>query len=107
VFDGWFKQPDFEGCSFINVLIEAQKGSAVGRAAALQLAEIRAVIARLAAKAQFDDVDRFAQAWHILMKGSIIAAGEGQRDAALIAKDMGRVILASWPRRAGSGHHDR
>ena len=22
VFDGWFRQPDFEGCSFINVLLE-------------------------------------------------------------------------------------
>jgi AcrR family transcriptional regulator len=107
VFDGWFQQPDFEGCSFINVLIEAQKGSAVGRAAALQLAEIRAIINRLAEDAQLDDVDRFAHAWHILMKGSIIAAREGQRDAAQIAKDMGRLILASWPRRTGSGHHDR
>jgi AcrR family transcriptional regulator len=99
VFDGWFQQPDFEGCSFINVLIEAESSSKVGRAAALQLAEIRAIITKLAADARLDDVDRFAHAWHILMKGSIITAGEGERRAARIARDMGRVILASWPRR--------
>jgi hypothetical protein len=46
VFDGWFQQPDFEGCPFINSLIEAEKNSPVGRAAALQLAEIRAIITK-------------------------------------------------------------
>jgi AcrR family transcriptional regulator len=102
VFDGWFQQPDFEGCPFINSLIEAEKNSPVGRAAALQLAEIRAIITKLAAAARLDDTDRFAHAWHILMKGSIITAEEGRRDAAQIAKDVGRLILASWPRQAAA-----
>lgn len=98
VFDGWFQEPGFEGCSFINVLLEAPKASDVGRAAALQLAEIRVVLADLAAQAGLADADRFAQAWHILMKGSIVAAGEGQGDAARVAKEIGRLILANWPR---------
>jgi AcrR family transcriptional regulator len=106
VFHDWFQQPAFEGCSFINVLIEAPRESTVGQAAALQLAAVRTVIAKLAHEAALEDVDRFAQAWHILMKGSIIAAAEGQREAARIARDMGRLILAQWPRRteqAGAG----
>ena len=28
VFDGWFHGPDFEGCSFINVLLESPNGGA-------------------------------------------------------------------------------
>jgi hypothetical protein len=101
VFHDWFQQPAFEGCSFINVLIEAQRESIVGQAAALQLAAVRTAVAKLATEAALDDVERFAQAWHILMKGSIIAAGEGQREAARIAQDMGKLILAQWPRRTG------
>src|ERR1700757_4631390 len=27
VFDGWFRRRDFEGCSFINVLLESEPGS--------------------------------------------------------------------------------
>ena len=103
VFDGWFQEPEFEGCSFINVLLEAKRGSKAGSAAARQLAEIRGVVAGLAAEAGLAEVDRFARAWHILMKGSIVAAGEGQRDAARVAQEMGRTILAGWPRRAGAG----
>jgi AcrR family transcriptional regulator len=99
VFDGWFQEAEFEGCSFINVLLQAERGSPVGQAAAMQLAEIRTVIAALAAEAGLADAERFAQAWHILMKGSIVAAGEGQRDAAKVAQEMGRVVLAGWPRR--------
>ena len=36
----------------------------------------------------------FARTWHILMKGSIVAAGEGDVDAALRAQAMGRFLLA-------------
>jgi AcrR family transcriptional regulator len=98
VFDGWFQGAGFEGCSFINVLLEVEKTSRIGRAATLQLAEIRTILARLAMEAGLADVDRFAHAWHILMKGSIVAAGEGQRESAKIAKGMGQLVLANWPR---------
>ena len=39
----------------------------------------------------------FAREWHILMKGSIVAAGEGDVDAALRAQRIGRVLLAQAP----------
>jgi hypothetical protein len=85
----------------IDVLIEAEKGSRVGRAGALQPAEVRAIVTKLAGSTRLDEVDRFAQAWHILMQRPVIAAGEGRREAAPIAKNMGWSILAGWPRRAG------
>jgi len=39
------------------------------------------------------DPDGFARQWHILMKGSIVAAGEGDRDAARRAQDIGALLL--------------
>ena len=102
VFDEWFQEPDFEGCSFINALLEAERGGSVHRAAADHLAEIRVIIARLAREAGLEDVERFAHTWHFLMKGSIISAHEGYQDAAKDAKRAGELILRGWPRRLAS-----
>ncbi len=35
----------------------------------------------------------FAHSWHILMKGSIVAAAEGDQEAAQRAKAMARLLL--------------
>ena len=35
----------------------------------------------------------FAKQWHILMKGSIVAAGEGDRQAARRAQEIGALLL--------------
>ena len=101
VFDGWFRSEGFEGCSFINVLLEASVGSPLRRASAIHLAKIRAIIIGLAEAAGFVDPEIFAQAWHMLMKGSIISAGEGNLDAALQAKRAAQVIVDGWARHSG------
>ncbi len=89
VFDGWFRSPDFEGCSFINVMLEhPDPTNPVHRAAAKHLARIRLFLAELADEAGIGDPDGFARQWHILMKGSIVAAGEGDREAARRAKQV-------------------
>ena len=49
----------------------------------------------LAADAGAPDPDALAHKWHILMKGSIVAAGEGDQLAATRAQEMGRLLLAS------------
>lgn len=95
VFDRWFRRADFEGCSFINVLLEIDdRASPVRSATVHHLAEIRAFLGRLAAEAGIRNSDAFARQWHILMKGSIVAAGEGDRDAARRAQDLGALLLA-------------
>lgn len=99
VFEAWFQEPDFEGCSFINTLLEAERGGSIHAAAAANLAEIRLILARLASEAGLEDAERFAHTWHFLMKGSIISAHEGCQDAAKDAKRAGELILRSWPRR--------
>jgi hypothetical protein len=45
------------------------------------------------------DPEKFAQAWHMLMKGSIVSAGEGNKNAARDAKRAARLILDGWARK--------
>ncbi len=95
VFDEWFRTDDFEGCSFINVLLETtDQTSDVRRASVTHLATIRSFIEGLAADAGVSDPEAFARQWHILMKGSIVSAGEGDRKAAVRARDLGSLLLA-------------
>ena len=102
VFDEWFRRPDFEGCSFINVLLEhPNAASPLNRAGVSYLAGIRHFLEDLAGRAGVQDADGFARQWHILMKGSIVAAGEGDRDAARRAQGIARLVLAAALRRAG------
>lgn len=100
VFDGWFQKADFEGCSFINVLLESENESPVREAAAIHLRKIRAIVGELAVEAGLEDPDEFAQAWHMLMKGSIVSAGEGNRNAAREGKRAAQLVIDGWPRRA-------
>ena len=94
VFDEWFQRADFEGCSFINVLLEtADPAHVVHQASRQHLSRIRDFVAQLAAEAGVDDPTGFAHQWHILMKGSIVAAAEGDRHAARRAQEVGRLLL--------------
>lgn len=93
LFDEWFRREDFEGCSFINVLLEMGPDEAAGRACVRHLENIRAFVCRLAEEADLLHPASFARSWHILMKGSIVAASEGDVEAAQRAKAMGRLLL--------------
>jgi AcrR family transcriptional regulator len=94
VFSEWFSKPDFEGCSFLTTMIEINdREHPVHRAAVQHLANIRGYIERLAAEAGIRDVGSFARKWHILMKGSIMAAHEGDEAAAAYAREMGELLL--------------
>ena len=68
-------------------------GHALGRASAAHLENIRSVVRTLAEQAGLRDPTSFALSWHILMKGSIVQAGEGDHDAAKRAKSMGRLLI--------------
>jgi AcrR family transcriptional regulator len=95
LFDAWFRRDDFEGCPFINVMLESggEPGHAVRRAAVEQLAEIRALLRTLAAEAGAKDPEALARQWHILMNGCIVAACQGDSDAARRAKEVARLLL--------------
>jgi AcrR family transcriptional regulator len=95
VFGEWFLREDFEGCSFINVMLEVEdRGHPVRQASVQQLSEIRDFIIELAREAGIEDSDHFARQWHILMKGCIVAAAEGDVHAAARARELGSLLLA-------------
>ncbi len=96
VFHDWFQRDDFEGCSFINVLVETgdDHTSPVYKATIEHLEVIRGFLAGLAEEAGISEPEDFARRWHILMKGSIVAAQEGDRDAARRSRQIGEIILA-------------
>ena len=95
VFGEWFARDDFEGCSFINVMLELDDPeSPVRQESVRQLHEIRGFIGDLARQAGVEGVDGFARQWHILMKGSIVAAAEGDRQAGARARELGTLLLA-------------
>ena len=92
-FDEWFRRKDFEACSFINVLLELGPRHPAGHACVQHLETIRSIVRRLAEEAGLRDPAAFAHSWHILMKGSIIAAAEGDVEAAQRARAMAARLI--------------
>jgi AcrR family transcriptional regulator len=94
IFSEWFARDDFEGCAFVTSLLEFEDPEdPVRQACVMHLANIRAFVCELATAAGVEDPRRFAAQWHILMKGSIVAAHEGDREAALKARELGVLLL--------------
>lgn len=94
VYDQWFQDDDFEACSFVKVLLEMGAEHPLGRASIEYLGRIREQVKILANEAGLVDSEEFALSWHILMKGSIIAAAEGDTLAARRAQRMARGLIA-------------
>jgi hypothetical protein len=57
------------------------------------LGNIRSFLQELATAAGAVDPAALAHQWHILMKGSIVAAGEGDQVAARRAQEIGQLLL--------------
>ncbi len=96
VFDEWFRREDFEACSFINVLLEMGPEHPAGRASMRHLENIRSIVRDLAEEAGLRDPASFARSWHILMKGSIVSAAEGDLEAAHRAQSMARQLIDEY-----------
>lgn len=94
VFAEWFRRDDFDACSFINVLLEMGASHPLGRASIEYLERIREQVRLLADEAGLRDTEEFSRSWHILMKGSIISAAEGDHLAAGRAQEMARWLIA-------------
>src|SRR6266850_6180265 len=104
VLDKWFRRSDFEGCSFLKVLLEhGDPGHPVRKAAEAHIGTTRAFLRELAAGAGVRDTDAFARQLHMVMMGSIVAAYAGDRDAARRAKELGSLLLARAGIRTGKG----
>ena len=94
LFSEWFARPDFEGCAFLTTMMEVgDREHPVFRASVEHLANIRGYLRGLAEAAGVSDPERVARQWHVLMKGSIMAAHEGDSDAGAAAREMGVLLL--------------
>jgi len=94
VMHDWFQLRDrYEGCSFINVLLELGPKHPVGRACIVHIDHVRDIVRHRALAAGLTDIEDFASSWHILMKGAIILAAVGDLDAALRARKMARGLI--------------
>lgn len=94
VMHDWFQNRDgYEGCSFINVLLELGADHPAGRASVEHIDHVRDIVRQRAASAGLNDVEEFASSWHILMKGAIILAAVGDMEAAHRAQNMARTLI--------------
>jgi hypothetical protein len=64
-----------------------------GQASIAYLANLRAIIRQRALAAELLNTDEFARSFHILIKGAIIAATEGDSEAAPRAQSMARLLI--------------
>jgi AcrR family transcriptional regulator len=94
VFADWFARDDFEACSFVNILLEMGAEHPLGKASIDYLAKIRGHVQLLAEEAGLSDPENFSRSWHILMKGSIVSAAEGDLAAARRAREMAGFLIA-------------
>jgi AcrR family transcriptional regulator len=102
IFDEWFALDDYEGDSFVKVLLEMGPEHPLGKASITHLNLVRSTIRGIAEKAGLTELDDFAHSMQILMKGSIITASMGDRTAAVRAKAMAAgLIRAHTPGVAG------
>jgi AcrR family transcriptional regulator len=94
VLHDWFQNRDgYEGCSFINVLLELGADHPAGQACVAHIDHVRDIVRERAVAAGLSDVDDFAWSWHILMKGAIIVAAVGDPNAAHRAQKMARILI--------------
>jgi AcrR family transcriptional regulator len=105
VFDEWFRSEEFDGCCFINVLLEYPSDHPTHARAALHLAKMRSFVRQLARAAAIADPRTFAETWHVMMKGSIIAACEGNLDAARQIKVAAELFLKAQLPAGSESHH--
>jgi AcrR family transcriptional regulator len=93
VFDDWFHSDDFDACAFISTLLEMGADHPLGRACIGHLAKFRLIVRHMADAAGLQETESFARSFHLLMKGSVISAAEGDTEAARRAQSMARSLI--------------
>jgi AcrR family transcriptional regulator len=97
VLDAWFRsRRDYEAWSFVKILLEVGNEGPVGEACAAQLAKIRSIFTRRAKKAGLRNARSFSWAFNSLVKGCIVCAAEGDRNAARRAKPMAAWLIEQY-----------
>jgi hypothetical protein len=73
--------------------IASRRSRAVRHATLEYLGRIRKFLASLAKEAGIRDADAFARKWHMIMKGAIVSACEGDREAGARAREIATLVI--------------
>lgn len=87
----WFQRDDFEGCSFVRVLMEVGPDHLLGRASIECLDRVRVQLCSMAEAASLSNADGVARSLMTIIHGSILSALEGDGSAAVRGRQ-----LAGW-----------
>lgn len=99
--DDWFHRADYEGCSFINTLLEINdRASAVYQATVQHLAVIRELLVGYAEQAGASHPEEVGYQLQLLFMGSIVSASRGDTEAARRARPLAESLLAGDGRRS-------
>jgi AcrR family transcriptional regulator len=94
-FDEWFRDEGYQGCLFTNSVLEAHDDTSPIHTAAVQgIEQVYALLVELSEKAGVADPEAFAHRIQLLMRGSIVAAVEGNLTAVAEAEAATRELLA-------------
>jgi AcrR family transcriptional regulator len=94
VLDGWFRGPDYEGCTFIRTVMEMHDPASPAHVEAVRrLDNVRKLLRGYARDAGVADADGIAHQVHIVMMGAIVSASRGDRQAARRAGKLVELLL--------------
>jgi AcrR family transcriptional regulator len=94
--DEWFHRPDFEGCSFINTLLEINdENDPVHRDTVRHLDVIRALLSTYAEQAGAAKPEEVGYQLQILAMGAIVSASRGDYEAARRTRPLAELLLNS------------
>jgi AcrR family transcriptional regulator len=93
--DDWFHRDDYEGCSFINTLLEVHgTGGPIEEATVRHLDVIRAMIEHHAEQAGIASPESVAYQLQLLMMGAIVSASRGDLEAGRRAREHAELLLS-------------
>jgi AcrR family transcriptional regulator len=96
VLDEWFHRADYEGCSFINTLLEiSDLDSPIHQDAVRRLSVVREILERYATEAGTRNPCEMGYQLQILMMGAIVSAGQGDLVAARRARELVVLLLTA------------
>jgi AcrR family transcriptional regulator len=94
VFFEWLGDDSYEGCLFINSLLEVHKRStSIRNESVAAIENVHVLLARFATEAGVRDPVGFADQIQILFRGAIVAAVEGQFEAVDQARSLALRLL--------------
>lgn len=96
VLETWFERPDYEGCAFINTLLEtSDRDDVIHKEAARHLDVVRAMLERYAEQAGASNPAETGCQLQVLMMGAIVSARRGDIRSARRARALAEVLIDS------------